>query len=70
MDSAHGVRIHIRYVCERKHLPADHGVLEFQVIKDQWVQRHPDSRVQRMAECFLEVYLEKRKRIESESVAS
>lgn len=57
-DKASVNRIHVRYVCERGHLPADHGLLEFDTSLG-WTQQHPDSRVQRMAECFIESYLEK-----------
>jgi hypothetical protein len=57
-------RIQVRYVCERGHRPAEHGLLEFDPVKARWEQGHPDSRVQRMAECFLESYVEKRKRQE------
>ncbi len=57
-----GGRIQIRYICERGHRPAEHGTLEFDAAEARWEQRHPDSRVQRMAECFLESYVEKRNR--------
>jgi hypothetical protein len=56
-----GGRIQIRFVCERGHRPAEHGMLEFDVAETRWVELHRDSRVQRMAECFLESYVEKRK---------
>ena len=56
--------IRVRYVCERAHRPAEHGVLEFNLAEARWVERHRDGRVQRMAECFLESYVEKRKRRE------
>jgi hypothetical protein len=59
--SGTGGRIQVRYVCERGHLPAEHGMLEFDVVESRWTQRHCDVRVQRMAECFLETYVEKRK---------
>jgi hypothetical protein len=36
-------------------------MLEFDVAETRWVELHRDSRVQRMAECFLESYVEKRK---------
>jgi hypothetical protein len=36
-------------------------MLEFDPAEARWEQRHRDSRVQRMAECFLESYVEKRK---------
>ena len=57
-------RIQIRYVCERDHRPAEHGTLEFDVATACWLERHRDNRVQRMAECFLASYVEKRKRPE------
>jgi hypothetical protein len=63
-------RIHVRYVCERKHLPAAHGVLEFDTVQATWADPHPDSRVQRMAECFVASYVEKRKPQEISEAAS
>jgi hypothetical protein len=54
-------RIQVRYVCERGHRPAEHGMLEFDATEAGWVEQHHDRRVQRMAECFLASYLEKRK---------
>jgi hypothetical protein len=57
-------RIQVRYVCERGHRPAEHGMLEFHVEQARWQQVHRDERVQRMAECFLASYVEKRKRQE------
>lgn len=53
--------IQIRYSCERDHRPVEHGSLEFDSVESRWKQPHPDSRVQRMAECFLHSYIEKRK---------
>lgn len=55
-------RIKVRYICERGHLPAEHGFLEFFTTESRWLKRHPDDRVQRMAECYLASYLEGRKR--------
>jgi hypothetical protein len=54
--------IQVRYVCEREHRPAEHGLLTFDPEDARWVGRHRDDRVQRMAECFLDTYIEKRKR--------
>jgi hypothetical protein len=39
-------------------------------VEARWVERHRDSRVQRMAECFLESYVEKRKKQEVMRAAS
>jgi len=52
--------IHIRYVCERDHLPIEHGDLRFDLASAMWQQRHADDRIQKMAECFLESYLKKK----------
>ena len=51
--------LQLRYVCERNHLPVEHGGLEFDLSKVEWLRRHQDERVQKMAECFLESYLTK-----------
>lgn len=53
--------VQLRYVCERDHQPVEDGRLQFDAGGDRWVQRHADERVQKMAECFLESHLAKRK---------
>ena len=53
--------IHLEYVCELAHRPKEHGKLEFDGRAMQWVRRHSDMRVQKMAQCFLETYLARRK---------
>lgn len=60
-----GGQIQIRYVCEREHLPVEHGTLTFDSLAAHWELKHSDDRVQRMAECFLASYLEKRKKREA-----
>jgi hypothetical protein len=62
--------IQVRYVCERGHCPAEHGMLAFDAAEARWLERHRDSRVQRMAECFLASYVEKRKRQEVRRAAA
>lgn len=54
-----GERILLGYVCEFSHLPREHGTLEYAACVDEWVRPHPDLRIQRMAECHLESYLQK-----------
>ena len=41
------------YVCEKDHLPTEHGKLEFLVHNGACVNPHSDARIQKMAECFL-----------------
>jgi len=50
----------VRYVGERNHLPVESGDLEFSLLQATWLRRHNDPRIQKMAECFLESYLQKR----------
>ena len=59
--SASGGSIQVRYVCERGHCPVEHGVLDFDPVRLQWINPHRDNRVQRMAECFVAAYLDKKK---------
>jgi hypothetical protein len=53
-------RIELQYVCEREHRPVEHGTLEFDSLTRIWLRRHGDPRVQKMAECFLQVHRERR----------
>src|SRR5438270_11122907 len=53
--------VHLRYVCERDHQPVEDGRLEFDTAAATWVQGHADARVQKMAECFLESHLAKKR---------
>jgi hypothetical protein len=59
-----GGYIQVRYVCERDHRPVEDGMLEFDPAEARWEHSHRDRRVQRMAECFLESYVEKNRRRE------
>lgn len=59
-----GFSVQVQYVCERGHRPAGHGVLQFDAGRGGCAEPHQDARIQRMAECYLESYLEKRRRNE------
>jgi hypothetical protein len=54
-------RVEVRYVCERGHRPAKHGTIEFDAVQERCAEPHPDGRLQRLAECFLESYLDRMK---------
>jgi hypothetical protein len=47
----------LAYVCERDHLPSEHGRLEYNVPHGRWLSSHEDARIQKMAECFLDSWL-------------
>lgn len=53
-------RITLCYVCEKGHLPVERGTLEYEAGIAHWNSRHPDERVQRMAECYLQIYLQRK----------
>ncbi len=54
--------LRVRFACERQYLPAAHGELSYQRATATWVEKHTDARVQRMAECYVQIKLESRGR--------
>ena len=52
-------RIILRYISELNHCPREHGTLEFVQAERRWISPHPDPRIQKMAECYLESHLRK-----------
>jgi hypothetical protein len=63
-------RVLIVYVCEKDHRPETHGVLEFDSIQQHWTSSHQDGRIQKMAECYMQSYFEKRKGASDRTVAA
>ena len=55
-------RIVLHYVCERLHLPVEYGRLEYDCQSQSWLAPMRDSCLQRQAECYLSVYLERHPR--------
>jgi hypothetical protein len=54
-----GSRLQVWFVCETGHRPSKHGTLEYDVECQQWVSPHPDSRIQKMLECYVQSYLKR-----------
>jgi hypothetical protein len=54
--------ISLRYVMETGHQPAADGSLEYDRLVNGWISTYPEARIQKMAECFLQSYLERRDR--------
>jgi len=52
--------ISLQFVLETDHLPAAHGVLEYDKRLRTWISSHSDNRIQKMAECFLQSYLDRK----------
>jgi len=58
------------YVCESGHRPASHGTLEYDSSRGEWISSHPDPRIQKMADCYLQSYLLRRIQPASAGVTS
>lgn len=50
------------YVYDRVHAPVEHGRLKYDRASRRWKTTLDDACVQRQAECYLAIYLERRKR--------
>jgi len=55
-----GSRLQLWFVCETGHRPATHGTLEYDAERGQWVSSHSDARIQKMLECYVQAYLQRR----------
>lgn len=55
-------RIILHYVSEREHEPVEYGRLEYDSVNKTWPVALRDACLQRQAECYLSVYLERRPR--------
>ena len=55
-----GSRLLLWFVCETAHRPAKHGTVEYDVEGNQWLSSHPDPRIQKMLECYVQTYLPRR----------
>jgi hypothetical protein len=44
------------YICEAGHAPRSHGKLSFDLERGMCLNPHPDARVQRLAQCYVETY--------------
>jgi hypothetical protein len=54
------MKLSVQFVCEIAHAPGAHGMLEFDAASNRWLSFHPDRRIQKMAECFLDSYLRRK----------
>jgi len=60
VSSANGDKITLLYVCEFGHAPVEHGKLTFDLINEGWLDAPADARVQRLADCYLKAYRDRR----------
>lgn len=57
-ESAESILLHFTY--ESDHLPTGYGTLQYDRSLDIWTAPHPELRTQRLAESFLQSYLERK----------
>ena len=57
-DSSGSISLHFAF--ELDHLPAGNGLLEYDRKLKSWIAPHPEPRTQKLAESFLQSYLERR----------
>jgi len=57
-----GDRLLLHYSCERDHAPIEHGLLQYDCTAHAWRVAHPDACIQRQAECYVVIYLERRQK--------
>jgi hypothetical protein len=65
-----GSQLLLCFVFEAAHRPAGHGMLEYDLSLGQWLSSHSDSRIQMMAECYLQSYLPRRTQAAVSSLTS
>lgn len=63
--SDQGVRITMHYIYERDHAPVEWGLVDYDCAARRWFSPLQDEVVQRQAECYLAMYLERRPRQDS-----
>jgi len=57
-----GEKIRLLYIYDCDHAPGEHGQLEYDCASRRWLDALGDACAQRQAECYLAMYLERRKR--------
>jgi hypothetical protein len=56
------------FVCELDHAPIEHGRLTFDLSGEVWLAPHHDSRVLRLANCYLQTYRARQNRVPCDDV--
>ena len=56
----HGSRLLLWFVCETGHCPTKHGMVEYDVDRNRWMSSQSDPRIQKMLDCYVHAYLQRR----------
>jgi hypothetical protein len=49
-------QVTICFICELGHAPIERGELTFDLLREVWLNAHPEPRVLRLATCYLQTY--------------
>jgi hypothetical protein len=60
--SDRGERLLVSFVGEAAHLPVESLQMEYDASLGQWSVPHPDARIQKLADCYVQAYLPRRRR--------
>ncbi len=55
-----GERVSVQFVFEVDYRPAGHGLLQYDATLKQWTSPHSVLGIQKLADCFLQAYLERK----------
>jgi len=58
--------VRVLFACEREYLPAGNGQLLYDLTNNAWLQKHQNTCLQRMAECYMQAQRERRGNTPSE----
>lgn len=53
-------RLLLCFTCEADHRPTGHGTLEYDILGCRWTSPHPDTRIQRLAECYRQSFMQRK----------
>jgi hypothetical protein len=56
----HGSKLLLWFVCEIAHRPGKHGAFEYDVAQERWTSSPSDARIQKMMECYVQSYLQRK----------
>jgi hypothetical protein len=59
-----GGQVSVQFVFEAEYRPAGQGLLQYDSTLKQWTSPHSEARIHKLADCFLQGYLERRNRSE------
>jgi hypothetical protein len=60
VSSDSGEAISVQFVVESQYLPVAHGLLQYDPREKKWTSEHPEPLAQKLAEAFLQSYVERR----------